>query len=88
VSYSLRIKQSAERALGSVPKADRSRIDQRILKLAENPRPPGVVALTGTGKGLWRIRIGAWRAVYQIDDAKQAVLIVTIAHRREVYRGL
>jgi len=88
VSYSVRIKQSAERALGRVPKADRSRIDQRIVKLAENPRLPGVVPLTGAGKGLWRIRIGHWRVVYQIDDSNQAVLVVTIAHRREVYRGL
>jgi mRNA interferase RelE/StbE len=35
--------------------------------------------------GLVRYRVGDWRVIYQIDDAAQRVLVLSIAHRREVY---
>jgi mRNA interferase RelE/StbE len=88
VSYSLRIKQSAEKAMDRLPKHDRFRVDQHILALVTNPRPPGAIPLRGGGKGLWRMRVGDWRIVYQIRDAELIVLVVDVAHRREVYRGL
>lgn len=88
MSYSIQIKRSAERAMGHLPREMRVRIDREILALAENPRPPGAVLLKGGGRGLWRVRVGDWRIVYQIQDAVLVVLVVDVAHRREVYRGL
>jgi mRNA interferase RelE/StbE len=88
LSYSIRIKQSAERALQRLGKSDRRRIDEHILALAENPRPSGAIPLRGGGKGLWRVRVGDWRIIYQIRDDELVVLIIAVAHRREVYRGL
>jgi mRNA interferase RelE/StbE len=70
-----------------LPKADQTRVDQQILVLAQNPRPPGCIKLSGPS-GLWRIRIGDYRVVYQIQDEQSIVLVVTIAHRRDVYRGI
>ena len=61
-----------------------ARIDHRILALADQPRPAGCKKLRGF-KDQWRIRIGAWRVVYTIDDAAKLVRITRIAHRREVY---
>jgi len=37
---------------------------------------------------LYRVRVGDWRILYEIDDAKRIVEIHLVAHRREVYRGL
>jgi mRNA interferase RelE/StbE len=88
VNYTLRIKQSALRSLERLSKPDQTRVDRLLAKLALNERPPGAIPLTGAGKGLWRARAGDWRVVYQIDDANKVVLVVMIAHRREVYRGL
>jgi mRNA interferase RelE/StbE len=88
MSYTLRIKDSAERALSRLPKAQRRRIDEEILSLCENPRPSGAIPLKGSGKGLWRVRVGDWRIVYQIRDVELVVLVIMVAHRREVYRGL
>lgn len=88
MNYTVQIKQSALRSLARLSKPDRKRVDQLILKLGQNERPPGAISLTGAGKGLWRVRAGDWRVVYQMDDARQTVLVVLIAHRREVYRGL
>jgi mRNA interferase RelE/StbE len=57
---------------------------QRVLG-AEHPRQLGK-ALTGDKVGLWRYRIGDYRAVCKIEDERLVVLVLTIAHRREVYR--
>ena len=88
MTYVLRIKESAEKALAKLPKPDRIRVDQHILALTGNPRPSGAIPLKGGGKGLWRVRVGDWRIVYQIQDDLLIVLVINVAHRREVYRGL
>lgn len=88
MSYTIRIKDSAERAMSRLPKADRMRVDRHILALADNPHPPGAKPLKGGGHGLWRVRVGDWRIVYQIQDEVLVVLVIDVAHRREIYRRL
>ncbi|NOU10439.1 MAG: type II toxin-antitoxin system RelE/ParE family toxin, partial [Nitrospira sp.] len=58
------------------------RADEAILKLAENPRPHGAKKLSGVP--LYRIRVGSFRIVYEVNDAQHLVTVVTIGHRREV----
>lgn len=82
--YRLAIKPAATKELERLDDPLLRRIDAAILKLAENPRPHGHKKLTGVP--LYRIRIGAYRVVYEIDDAKELVTVVTIGHRRDVYR--
>jgi mRNA interferase RelE/StbE len=47
------------------------------------PRPPGSKKLKGAST--WGIRIGDWRVLYEIDDAKKIVDIAAIRHRSEAY---
>jgi mRNA interferase RelE/StbE len=61
-----------------------TRIDRKLLALADNPRPSGCKKLKGY-KDQWRVRVGDWRAMYIIEDAARLVTITRIAHRREVY---
>ena len=61
-----------------------STLEDRIAVL-DNPREIGS-ALTGDHAGYWRWRIGDYRVVSRIEDARITVLVVRIAHRREVYR--
>jgi mRNA interferase RelE/StbE len=56
----------------------------RLDTLASNPRPHGCKKLKG-GNQEWRIRVGDYRAVYEIDDTAKTVDVTRIAHRREVY---
>ena len=53
--------------------------------LEADPRPPGSLKLQGS-EALYRIRIGDYRVVYEIHEAVLVVLVVRIAHRREIYR--
>ena len=61
-----------------------ARIMPRLERLATAPRPPGCKNLKGGDKE-WRIRVGDYRIVYEIDDTARIVDVTRIAHRREVY---
>lgn len=82
--YFLEIKQSAQKELDALDDALFTRIDRKILALADNPRPAGCKKLKGY-KDQWRFRVGDWRVLYIIDDAEKLVIITRMAHRREVY---
>lgn len=59
-------------------------LEERIAVL-DDPRTLGS-ALTGDHAGFWRWRIGDYRVVARIEDERVTVLVVRVAHRREVYR--
>ncbi len=61
------------------------RLREAIDALGQNARPTGCVKLAGS-PDLYRIRVGDYRIVYQIDDAQKRLIILSIAHRRDVYR--
>jgi mRNA interferase RelE/StbE len=82
--YQLKIKRSAEQDLRRLPRALFRRINQRILALRDEPRPPGVRKLKGNLEG-WRVRVGDYHILFQIDDAAQTVTIIRVRHRHEVY---
>lgn len=85
--YKLRIKQSAAKELEAIPrKSDRQRIVARITALADNPRPTGCKKLSVFER--YRIRQGAYRIVYAIEDDRLVVYVVKIADRKSVYRVL
>jgi mRNA interferase RelE/StbE len=86
VSYSVEIAPSARRQLRKLDPQARRRVQAAIDLLAEEPRPPAAKMLVNSG-GAWRVRIGEYRIVYDIDDGRLLVLVLAAAHRREVYRS-
>ncbi len=84
VAYSVRIKRSAVKSLGRIPKHDRVRIVDAIDGLAEHPHTG--TALKGGLRGLRRIRVGGYRVVYEVQDDALVVLVVRVASRGTVYR--
>ena len=83
--YEVLIERAAERDLRSLPSILFNRIVSRIKVLTDNPRPPGCHKLAGS-KNDWRIRIGDYRVLYEIDDARKRVRIFRVRHRSDVYR--
>ena len=69
------------RQLDRIHEPDFSRIADAILRLEDDPRPPGCRKLRGL-EG-WRIRVGNWRLIYHIDDDEELITIVAIRRRRE-----
>jgi len=83
VTYAIEIIRSAQKQLSKIERQEQKRIIENIRNLAENPRPPGCKKLSG--RSAWRIRIGAYRVIYEIYDDHLLVLVLTIGHRREAY---
>ena len=83
--YAVRLARRAVRSLADLQRRDQQRIRAAIDLLAENPRPPNSVALQEEA-GVYRVRVGDYRIVYEVFDRLLVVQVVRIGHRREVYR--
>ncbi|HMD85021.1 MAG TPA: type II toxin-antitoxin system RelE/ParE family toxin [Terriglobia bacterium] len=86
-TYTVSILPSALGQLAEVPRHDQKRIEERIDGLAAHSRPPGVKKLKGESD-LFRLRSGNYRIIYSIEDVRLMVLVISVGHRRDVYRGL
>ena len=85
-AYAVLIKRSAEKEVDRLSPKVFNRVVDAILRLEANPRPRGSTKLRGA-EG-YRLRIGPYRVLYIVDDARKVVEVVAVGHRREVYRGL
>jgi mRNA interferase RelE/StbE len=84
--YAIKLLKRAERDLSQLPKKDLDRISEKITALADQPWPPQAKQLKGDLKGHFRIRVGNYRVVYQVNTKASMIAVVRIGHRREVYR--
>jgi mRNA interferase RelE/StbE len=84
--YAVELLPSAARALANLDGAIQRRIARRVDRLAQEPRGGGAVKLRGADH-VWRVRVGNYRILYQVDDDRLVILVIRIAHRREVYRA-
>ena len=83
--YEVYLEKSAENDLKRLPTSVFDRIIPQIKSLGEDPRPSGCRKITDS-KSDWRIRIGDYRVIYDIDKKAKAVRVMRVRHRREVYR--
>lgn len=82
--YRVILPKSVQKELDRLSDEIANRILARLTELETNPRPPDVKKLKG--RNAWRIRVGDFRVIYEIHDREQRVLVITVGHRREVYR--
>ncbi|WP_295388401.1 type II toxin-antitoxin system RelE/ParE family toxin [uncultured Thiodictyon sp.] len=83
--YQVSIERQAQRALARIPTPQQDRIIAAVEALRLDPRPAGCRKLVD--RAAWRIRVGDYRIIYEIQDERLHILIVRIGHRGEVYRG-
>jgi mRNA interferase RelE/StbE len=83
--HELYLERTAERDLKALPSQVFRRIISHINALSQNPRPPGCHKITGS-RSDWRIRVGDYRVIYEIDDKAKIVRVMKVGHRREIYR--
>ena len=82
--YEVSLKRSALKDLDGIPRKDVTRILAAIRSLAENPRPPQSMKLSGLEQ--YRLRQGDYRVLYSIQDRERSIWIVKVAQRGEAYR--
>jgi mRNA interferase RelE/StbE len=84
-SIIVEIDNRAKQDIKKLTEPIRSQILAVMRTLQENPRPNGAIKLTNNDN-LYRIRVGKFRIIYQINDRKCLVLVIAVGHRREIYR--
>jgi len=82
--YSVIVQRRAQKRIARLPTSIQDRLEEGLQSLSDEPRPPGSRKLRG--KDGWRISVGDYRAIYEIDDDAGEVLVVDIGHRRDIYR--
>jgi mRNA interferase RelE/StbE len=82
--YRVILPKSVQKELDRLSDEMVRRILARLTELESNPRPPDVKKLKG--RNAWRIRVGDYRVIYEIHDRELQILVITVGHRREVYR--
>lgn len=83
--YTVDFTTGAAKEIRKLDTGARKRILASIAELGTDPRPKGCKKLTGE-QSAWRIRIGDYRVLYEIQDNVLTVTVVRVAHRREVYK--
>jgi mRNA interferase RelE/StbE len=83
--YEILFRKSVTRDLRPIPGSDVRRILNAVRSLADNPRVPQSRKLSGEEK--YRLRCGVYRILYLVDDPRRMVLVVKVAHRKDVYRS-
>ena len=84
LEYEINISSPAQKDLDDLADTDYRRIDQRIVALATEPRPPGTSKLKDL---VYRIRVGPWRVIYLIDDKQRVIVIQRVRRRgKDTYR--
>ncbi len=84
-SYEIRWKNSAERDLRKISSAQIPQIIKAIESMVDNPFPPQHRKLRGSERD-YRIRVGDYRVIYQVETKTKVIVIYHVRHRREAYR--
>lgn len=83
--YQIVFRPSARKQFAKLPRDVQKRLKNKIDSLQHDPRPQGVKKLAAN-EDLYRIRIGDYRIIYQIQDRQLVILLLKIGHRREIYQ--
>jgi mRNA interferase RelE/StbE len=82
--YTVVVTEKVKKIILKLPSSIASKIENSLLKLEENPRPPGFKKLKG--RSGYRIRIGDYRVIYEIEDNILRVIVIDIGHRKDIYQ--
>ncbi len=84
MTYSVKIKASAAKQLARLDAGTRRLLVEQIDRLATDPHVG--TALKGELDGLRRVRVGAYRIVFEVRNRELLVLVIRVGHRSGVYR--
>ncbi|MCH7886936.1 MAG: type II toxin-antitoxin system RelE/ParE family toxin [Candidatus Marinimicrobia bacterium] len=86
VSFEILWKRSTEHDLRKLPQKQVNRILKAVEPLNKNPFPTGCRKLRDS-ESFYRIRVGDYRVVYNIDKKRKMITIYYIRHRKDAYRS-
>jgi mRNA interferase RelE/StbE len=88
VKYRVLLRPAAKRDLRDLPREVAERILAALEELAQAPRATSNAPLVGDLQGLWKLRVGAYRAAYEVDDGAKCVRVWGLGHRGGFYERM
>ncbi|MER7708294.1 type II toxin-antitoxin system RelE/ParE family toxin [Kitasatospora sp. NPDC097605] len=89
MKYAFRFTVHAQRQLRAIGQVEAMRILSALTALGDDPFAEGLGVKKLTGHdGLYRLRVGAFRVVYEVQGGRLLILVVNVGNRRDVYRRL
>lgn len=85
-TYQVIISKAAGKELRQFPKSAIEKLYNKMMSLANEPRPEGCLKLQGSKEDLWRIRVGDYRIIYSVDDVICIVEVRHMGNRKDVYK--
>jgi len=82
--YEVLLSKAARKQLDTLPTGLHRNMVERIFNLADLPRPAGCKKLKGY-KNAFRIRVGDYRIIYDVEDKVLRIRVVAIRHRKDIY---
>jgi len=82
--YTVVVTDKVRKIILKLPSSTASRIENSLLALEEDPRPSGCKKLKG--RSGYRIRIGDYRIIYEIEDNILRVIVIDLGHRKDIYK--
>jgi mRNA interferase RelE/StbE len=83
--YEVLLSKAARKKLSTLPVFIHNNIIEEISALSVTPRPAGCKKLKGL-KNSWRIRIGDYRVIYEVEDNILRIMVIAIGHRKDIYK--
>jgi mRNA interferase RelE/StbE len=85
VAYTIQFKPLALRQLEKLPRDVQKKLAAKIEALRDDPFPAGCKKMSAIAD-TWRVRVGDYRVVYQVLQKVLLILVLTVGHRKDVYR--
>lgn len=82
--YEILLSKAVRKQLASLPVFIHNKIIEDISALTTSPRPSGCKKLKGF-KNAYRIRVGDYRIIYEVEDKILRIIIIAIGHRKDIY---
>jgi mRNA interferase RelE/StbE len=83
-AHTVAISNSAQKEIKNLEQGVVARVIRSVRSLADEPRPSGCRKLVGS-QNRWRVRVGDYRVIYTVDDARRVVEIIAVRHRSKAY---
>lgn len=84
--YKIVLTKKAQKSLRGLPVNVVARIEERLKRIARDPYQPYANLKKLKNHSGYRLRVGDWRVIYEIEDDKLVILILKIASRGEIYK--
>ena len=86
MAYRIELTKSAVKELERLPAGSHDKVVEHLIQLEQNPRLFGAEKLTGIDA--YKLRVGNYRIVYEINDVEKEVRVVMVEDRKQVYQRL